>query len=315
MGTRNFGEVAAEDVNEGMTWAESKGWPVQGLTDSQRRFRHRFRSILYWAEGITYSLAYILGAYSHFNGGSIWSDWQSTTIMAVSFISFLYLLPPIIEKALGLTFSFIVDILVAADILLSLVFGEMLRVYETIPFWDTILHVFAAIQLVVLGFVVALKGDRKRGQVREDSYKEELVFAFMFSVCMLVLWEMYEWACDNLFLANMQKAIPYDWQDHVLSEGNLDSTITDQQIADYYRTRAGYAYALQDTMKDLLVDALGALCGALFIKVLLHKRPSLGDNIIFVDPYEMGLALQRKEGKARRKMKRSAARFTWHSTK
>ncbi len=313
MKVRKGGELASEYLSEGTAWAKNNGWPVNELSPSQRRFRHNFRAILYWAEGITYATAYILGAYSRFTGGSIWTEWQSSTIMTVSFASFFYLLPPLLEKALGLTFSLIVDILAAMDILLSLVFGEMLRVYETIPFWDSILHFFAAMQLVLLGFVIARKGDRKKDQVLDDSYREELVFASMFAICVLVLWEMYEWTCDNLVLSNMQKAIPYEWQDHVLPDGSLDSTITDQEIADYYRTRAGYTNALQDTMKDILVDALGALGGAFAIQALLHSRPALGDNIIFVYPYSMAETLERKDHKARKKLERSVNQFTWHS--
>ena len=99
--------------------------------------------------------------------------------------------------------------------------GEVRSFYYLVPHWDTILHTCSGAMLGALGFsMIAIF---------------IAVFAFGFAMALGAVWEIYEFSADALFGTNMQK--------FALDDGT---------------PLIGQA-ALKDTMKDIIVDALGAL--------------------------------------------------------
>ena len=107
--------------------------------------------------------------------------------------------------------------------------------YYAVPHWDTILHVFSWVMLGALGFVlVNLLNDAPNVKMNL-SPGFVAFFAFCFALSCGAVWDIYEYLMDGLLSMNMQ---------HFAVE---DGT-----------PLVGRA-ALLDTMKDLIVDALGAL--------------------------------------------------------
>lgn len=112
--------------------------------------------------------------------------------------------------------------------------GEVRNFYYNIPYWDTILHTFSGAALGALGFsVVSLLN---KPEVCNFCLSPAFValFAFSFAVTLGVLWEFYEFGIDCLLGTNMQK--------YAIESGE---PLTGQE-------------ALTDTMKDLIVDSIGA---------------------------------------------------------
>lgn len=114
--------------------------------------------------------------------------------------------------------------------------GEVKNFYYHVAHWDTILHTFSGVMLGALGFSVVNILNRHEKVPMQLSPAFVAFFAFCFAVTMGVIWEFYEFACDGLMDLNMQK--------YKLENG----------------TELIGRTAVIDTVKDLIVDSIGALC-------------------------------------------------------
>lgn len=117
----------------------------------------------------------------------------------------------------------------------SIYLGEVRSFYYHVPHWDTILHTFSGGMLGALGFsfITILNGTEKVPVNLSPIFVA--VFAFCFAVALGVVWEFYEFFADAVLGTNMQK--------FALETGE---ELTGRN-------------ALSDTMKDLIVDSVGAL--------------------------------------------------------
>ena len=107
--------------------------------------------------------------------------------------------------------------------------------YYTVPHWDVFLHAFSSLMAGSFGFmVVALLNRNERVPIHLSPFFVAL-FAFCFAVTIGAVWEIYEFSFDGLLGLNMQKFMTGDGE-----------------------VLVGRA-ALTDTMKDIIVDCLGAL--------------------------------------------------------
>ena len=112
--------------------------------------------------------------------------------------------------------------------------GEVKAYYYNVPHWDTMLHAFSGAMLGALGFsFVSLLNKSETISFRLSPLFVAL-FAFCFAIMLGVAWEVYEYTFDGLWGLNMQKFMTEDGREFI-----------------------GRA-ALKDTMKDLIVDAVGA---------------------------------------------------------
>ena len=111
----------------------------------------------------------------------------------------------------------------------SLFLGEIHSYYERFWWWDIALHTSSGLLMGILGFLlVYILNENDRVNVALTP-RFVALFAFLFAVTVGTLWEIFEFAMDSLFGANMQKAMLND------------------------------PSGLTDTMFDLIVDTLGAL--------------------------------------------------------
>ncbi len=126
-------------------------------------------------------------------------------------------------------------ILYALFLYCAIYLGEVRGFYYLIPRWDTVLHIFSGVALGALGFSVLSLLNKSERVPLSLSPAFVALFTFCFAVAVDVVWEMYEFFADSVFLTNMQK--------HSLGNG---APLLGK-------------LALADTMEDLMVDALGAL--------------------------------------------------------
>lgn len=113
--------------------------------------------------------------------------------------------------------------------------GEVRSFYYTVPHWDTILHICSGAMLGALGFsMIAVFNNTERIPLNLSPLFVS-VFAFCFAMALGAVWEIYEFSADVLLGTNMQK--------FALDDG----------------TQLLGQNALRDTMKDIIVDALGAV--------------------------------------------------------
>lgn len=128
--------------------------------------------------------------------------------------------------------------------------GEIRDYYYHVPHWDSILHTFSSLMSGAFGFMVVDILNRDRHTSINLSPLFVSVFAFCFSISIGTLWEIYEFAFDGLLGLNMQK--------FRLADGTL---------------LIGHE-ALTDTMKDIILDTLGALAASVigFFHLHIEKR-------------------------------------------
>jgi CDP-diglyceride synthetase len=104
----------------------------------------------------------------------------------------------------------------------SLFLGEILRYYDRYSWWDTMLHAWSGLLMGIFGFLLVHLLNENRsidGQLRPGFVA---FFAFLFALSVGTLWEIFEFAVDEMFGQMMQTG------------------------------------GLGDTMWDLIFDALGA---------------------------------------------------------
>ena len=127
--------------------------------------------------------------------------------------------------------------------------GEVRSFYYVIPFWDSILHAFSSLMLGFFGFMAISILLRDEHIVMSLSPIFTAIFAFCFALSIGTVWEIYEYVFDGILGLNMQKFM------------TVDGTLL-----------VGHA-ALADTMKDIIIDAIGALTATVIGSVAIkHDR-------------------------------------------
>lgn len=135
--------------------------------------------------------------------------------------------------------------------------GEVMAFYYIVPHWDTILHALSGAMLGALGFSVITFLNKTDGIPMNLSPLFVAFFTFCFSMMLGSIWEIYEFTVDYFFHTNMQK--------FALSDGT---------------GLVGQA-ALLDTMKDIIVDAIGSLVMSVMGYFSLKYKTEFVNKFIF----------------------------------
>lgn len=143
-------------------------------------------------------------------------------------------LPSIVQKKWDLTIPNYMYVLYFIFLYCAIYLGEVRNFYYAIPHWDTILHTFSGVMLGALGFTLVEILNSAEGVPINLSPFFVAFFAFCFALAAGAVWEIYEFTLDGLMDMNMQK---YAMEGGALLIGRD---------------------ALTDTMKDIIVDTLGA---------------------------------------------------------
>lgn len=163
-------------------------------------------------------------------------------------------LPPPLEITI-LCFIF------AAEIL-----GEVNAFYVLIPGWDTILHTLNGFLAAAVGFSLVMILNDNEGLTFDLSPFFLALTAFCFSMTIGVLWEFFEFAMDFFFHTDMQKdTVIHSIHTVTLDASRSNKVVSLEQIAQVQVNGqelgvGGYLdIGIMDTMKDLLVNLVGAL--------------------------------------------------------
>lgn len=194
----------------------------------------------------------------------------------------LFMLPSFVERRLHVDLPDTLEIIILCFIFSAEILGEIQEYYLIIPFWDTVLHTINGFLFAAIGFcLVNLLNDNKKVSLSLSPFYIA-VMAFCFSMTIGVLWEFFEWSVDLIFKTDMQKDTILTAIHTVnLDPGGHNVAYHATQIADTILVYAdgsqqamglgGYLdIGLMDTMKDLLVNFIGAVVfsfiGYFFVK-------------------------------------------------
>jgi hypothetical protein len=180
----------------------------------------------------------------------------------------LLLIPPLVEKSFRVKLPTTLEILAYVFVFCAEILGEIGNFYQTVPFWDLILHAFNGFMFAAFGFCLAdILNKSKRFRFTLSPIFLAMV-AFCFSMTIGVLWEFFEYAADLLLHTDMQKDMVLSGIDTVSlpnALGEKVTHVTDIQKSVIYTANgqiieiAGYLdVGLADTMEDLFVNFIGA---------------------------------------------------------
>jgi len=128
---------------------------------------------------------------------------------------------------------------------LAMYFGEIFNCYEIFWWWDIMLHSTSGLMLGLMGYLLLYSLNSDNTAFFHMNSFCVMLFAFCFALAAGALWEVFEFAGDALFGMNMQKSV----------------YVTDTSELAPYINRWGRFMdpGLVDSMKDLIVDSIGAL--------------------------------------------------------
>ena len=190
----------------------------------------------------------------------------------------LFSLPKIIEKRLAVSIPDGLEAVILIFIFSAEILGEINAFYVKIPIWDTILHTVNGFLMAAIGFsLIDIFNRSERFTLKMSPYFVAFT-AFCFSMTVGVMWEFFEFGMDMVFGTDMQK----DWIVATVNTVMLDNTLTNTVVsvpidsvlvngADWGLN--GYLdIGLVDTMKDLIVNFIGAVVFSVIGIVYLKQR-------------------------------------------
>lgn len=189
-------------------------------------------------------------------------DYENLFFCALSLV--LFLVPAFVEKNFGIDLPCALEIVILLFIFAAEILGEMGNYYMKVSYWDTMLHTINGFLCAAVGFAMVDILNRNEKIKFQLSPIFLAIVAFCFSMTIGVLWEFFEYFWDCFFQTDMQKDVFVDSISSVLlGDGtnkavvidNIKSVVVDGQSL----SNEGYLeIGLHDTMKDLLVNFVGA---------------------------------------------------------
>ncbi len=190
----------------------------------------------------------------------------------------LFMVPQFIEKTVGVTIPTGLKTVILIFIFSAEILGEINAFYIKIPLWDTMLHTTNGFLMAAIGFaLIDLFNRSERFSVKMSPYFVAFV-AFCFSMTVGVVWEFFEFTMDWFFYTDMQK----DWILPTISSVKLDPAGGNHPIKVAVESvvingeewnLGGYLdIGIVDTMKDLMVNFLGAVVFSVIGIVYLKQR-------------------------------------------
>ena len=156
----------------------------------------------------------------------------------------LTMIPGIIERTKLLPMPAFLKVFYSVFVYLAMFFGEILHFYDTVAWWDVMLHFASGVLFSLVGYLVFMAMNKGLDIRAKISPAIIVMFSVIFAIACGVVWEIFEFGADCLIGANMQR-----WQ----------NTISPEQWAAMQNVTNLSNPGLMDTMKDFIMDTAGAL--------------------------------------------------------
>jgi len=207
-------------------------------------------------------------------------EYQNVFLCGLSLI--LLVMPSIVAHKLEIVLPSTLEVIILLFVFAAEILGELNSFYVRVPHWDTMLHTINGFLCAAIGFALVDMLNRNERFSFQLSPAYLALVSFCFSMTVGVLWEFFEFAGDCFLALDMQK----DTVVHAINSVNFDTTMTNtvvriKDIVDVIVVHSdgtqqalglgGYLdIGLYDTMKDLLVNLIGAtvfsIIGYFFVK-------------------------------------------------
>ena len=207
-------------------------------------------------------------------------NFESFILCILSLI--LFLVPEMLEEKLKVYVPPAFEIIIYLFIYAAEILGEVNHFYTAIPGWDTILHTLNGFLCAAIGFsLVDILNRNSKGLNLSPVYLA--IVAFCFSMTVGVIWEFFEFNMDRLFFLDMQKdfiiqdigsvTLDPNHSQNVIRLSGITRTFIESAGGNTTIIDGGYLdVGITDTMKDLLVNFLGAAVFSVFGFLYVSNR-------------------------------------------
>lgn len=154
----------------------------------------------------------------------------------------IIILPDHLKDKLGLKIPIMLETSLTIFAFCGFVLGDVFDFYKKIPIWDSILHAFSGIILAYVGFVLIDYFVKRDSINLSMGHMYICVSVVLFSLALGAIWEIGEYLVDDIFGTNNQQ---YMKSTRGTLYGKEDEPLLGHE-------------ALNDTMKDLMLDLAGA---------------------------------------------------------
>lgn len=226
-------------------------------------------------------------------------DFASVFLCILTLI--LFLIPFWINQKLKIEIPNLLEIIIYIFIFSAEILGEIQNFYGNIPHWDTILHTLNGFLCAAIGFsLIDILNNSERFHITLSPVFVALV-AFCFSMTIGVLWEFFEFGADYLLKYDMQKdrivqtistvELEPEGKNKPVVVDNINKTVIystkDGQTVETVINGGYLDIGIIDTMKDLLVNFVGAVVFSTIGYFYIHNRDKykFAENFIPVKKY------------------------------
>lgn len=198
-------------------------------------------------------------------------NWSNVFLCVLTLV--LFMIPVIADRAFNVKLPTALETIILLFIFSAEILGEIQNFYGIIKHWDTILHTINGFLMAAIGFaMIDILNKHPRFHITMSPIFIAFV-AFCFSMTIGVLWEFFEYGADNFVRTDMQKDYIVESISSVTlhPDGkNIAVPINDIQSTDIKSVQNGQEVhtvidggyldiGLHDTMKDMLVNFIGAV--------------------------------------------------------
>lgn len=196
----------------------------------------------------------------------------------------LFTIPSIIDRKLNIKLPNALETVILLFIFSAEILGEIQNFYGIFKFWDTMLHTINGFLCAAIGFsLIDILNRSPKFHLKMSPIFVALV-AFCFSMTIGVVWEFFEYGSDNFTRSDMQKdRITTSISSVLINEtgknvpikiNNIKETVIEYEengeMKEFIINGGHLDIGLKDTMKDLMVNFIGAIVfsiiGMLYIK-------------------------------------------------
>lgn len=179
-----------------------------------------------------------------------------TNTFLVVITTIVILIPVVLESRYKIDIPDFLEVILLFMLFIAVVLGFLNDYYVNVKGFDKFTHILSGVTLSIIAFQTLYVLNRSKNIAFKMTPLVMSIFAYTFSITLLVVWEFYEFFADtiaynldNSTLRNMQR---YQWIN--------ESSIFPQD------------FGLYDTMIDLWVGSIGALCVVIIGYLLIRKN-------------------------------------------
>lgn len=199
------------------------------------------------------------------------ADYYSVFLCVLTLL--LFNIPTFVDKKLGITLPKALEAIILLFIFAAEILGEIGSFYTHIHWWDTMLHTINGFLMAAIGFaLIDILNNSPKFHINLSPVFVAFV-AFCFSMTVGVVWEFFEYGMDRYTSSDMQKDFivqsvssvkinPSGLNDPIVLEDISGSSIYYVKNGESatYEIKDGFLdVGINDTMKDLIVNCIGAI--------------------------------------------------------